>query len=79
MVKILPVNNNIIKPSSITNSEQVKAVTNSITKKTLTGMTTAAAATAGMCIIGDSCKNFLQTINDNYFQLKTNPQTGNTF
>lgn len=39
----------------------------------------ATAGLLGIGIVSDRCKSFFQTIDENYFQLKTNPSTGKPF
>lgn len=39
---------------------------------------TAAAVSAGM-MVSDKCKNFYKTLEENFFQLKTNPETGEAY
>ncbi len=36
-------------------------------------------AVAAGCVLSDNCKSFFKSVSDNYFQLKTNPETGKPF
>lgn len=77
MVKIARISENLFpKIKKLEN----KYIDNSMLEETCTGVVPLAPmGLLGLGMVSNKCKNFFKTIEDNYFQLKTNPETGSPY